>query len=111
MPPKKRPQPKAKKVKLSKRAEWQQILKEVDKDEVPVSVLQYIKVNLEDGTIVDINIQELLAEGYSPEEVQSRLNERLSSLDEYIVDVDFFIDIDATAAIVQNVTNILLKNL
>jgi len=86
-------------------------LKEVDKDEVPINVLQYLKVNLTDGTIVDINIQELIREGIAPDEIQRRLNEKLISLDDYIVDVDFFIDIDSVANVVQTITDRLLKDL
>jgi hypothetical protein len=112
MPAKKQPKlPKEKKIKLSKRSEWQQILKEVDKGEIPVVVLQGVVVNLRDGTTVHIDIQELLAEGRHPGDIQNQIDERLSKLDDYIVDVEMFIDVDQVAAVVQRATDSLLKNM
>lgn len=111
MPPKKRPQPRSKKIKINPRAGWEQILKDVDKDEIPITVLESLRVNLTDGTVVEIKIKELLEEGQLPAAIQDRLNKQLEELNDYIEDVDFFVDIDKVAKTVQPLTDKLLKRL
>lgn len=108
-----KPPRKNKKLKLTvnERDKWRQILKEVEKAEAPVSVLKSISVNLIDGTKVSINIQDLLAEGILPEDLEEQINERLISLDDIIENVDFFISVDHVAKAVQPITDSLLKNL
>jgi hypothetical protein len=99
------------KLTITERDKWRQILKEVEKAEAPVSVLKSITVNLIDGTKVKINIQELLSEGATPEELESDINIKLLRLDEVIKSVDFFISVEHVAKAVQPATDILLKNL
>jgi hypothetical protein len=68
-------------------------------------------VNLIDGTKVKINIQEMLSEGSTPEDLESDINDRLHRLDEIIKSVEFFISVEHVAKAVQPATDILLKNL
>lgn len=107
----KRKRPKSKRVNISVREKWKQILDSVTKEEVPVAVLEAITVNLKDGTIVKIDIRELLEDGLDAEEIEEQLNDRLDKLDDYIQDVDFFVNIDAIAKTVQPVTDGILKDL
>ena len=101
----------SKRINIDSRDRWKNILKTVSKDEVPVAMIQTVTVNLIDGTRVDIDIRELIAEGYDNDEIESMLNNRLKKLDEIIKDVDFFINIDSVASTVQPVTDDILKNL
>jgi len=109
--PKKPQKSKRLKLTITERAKWNRILKEVEKAEAPISVLQCITVNLIDGTQVDINVQELLAEGMLPEELEDRINAKLHALDHIIKNVDFFISIENVAKTVQPFTDSILKNL
>jgi hypothetical protein len=99
------------KLTITEKDKWRQILKDVEKDEAPVSVLKSITVNLIDGTKVKINIQEMLSEGSTPEDLESDINDRLHRLDEIIKSVEFFISVEHVAKAVQPATDILLKNL
>ena len=99
------------KLTITERDKWKQILADVDKDQAPVSMLQGITINLIDGTQVDIDIQELLAEGFTPEELEQRITDRLSTLDDIVKNVDFFISVDHVAQAVQPITDNLLKDL
>jgi hypothetical protein len=101
----------SKRINVDSRDRWKQILKTVAKEEVPVSMIQMVTVNLIDGTRVEINILDLLDEGYANQEIEEMLNTRLKKLDEIIKDVDFFINIDSVAKTVQPVTDDILKNL
>ncbi len=109
--PKKPRQPKSRRLNLNRKDQWEKLLKEVNKEQVPIGVLRYITVNLKDGTSVDVNIAEMLAEGADPEEVERLINQRLDDLDDVIDDVDFHISVDSVAKVIQPFTDKLLKDL
>lgn len=109
--PKKTPRSRAKKVVLNDKRRWQDIVRTVDKKEVPVDILQRITVRLIDGTDLSIDITQLLAEGNDPAEIEELLNNKFYDLDEYIENVDFFIDIEKVVGTVQPETDKVLKGL
>lgn len=106
----KKPQ-KPKKLNLNTKSLWKNILKDVEKKEVPVHVLEKLVVSLKDGTQVLVDIKRLLAEGADPDEVEIHVNQRLMDLDDYIENVDYFLDIDLVEATVQPETDKLLAKL
>lgn len=108
--PRKR-KPKSKKLNVSSREKWDKILRDVEKNNVPINLLDYIVVNLIDGTQVSIDIQELLAEGMTPDEIEKALETRFETLDFLIKDVDFYVNIDQLAKVVQPITDGFLKDL
>jgi hypothetical protein len=83
----------------------------VSKDEVPINLLEKVHVNLIDGTMVEVDILQLLAEGQDPDEIKDELNDKLRKMDEIIKDVDFFISIETVAKTVQPITDDILKHL
>lgn len=109
--PQKPKRPRSKKLNVSNKKEWERILKDVEKKDVPISMLEAITVNLKDGTQVVINIQELLNEGADPDDLRDHIDERLDALDHIIEDVDFYISLDEVRKTVQPATDNLLKNL
>jgi len=109
--PKKPRRPKSKRLNLSNKAQWESILKSVEKKEIPITMLESVSVNLTDGTIVNINIRELLNEGNDPDELEKMLKLKLKALDYIIEDMDFYISVSAVQKVVQPATDELLKNL
>jgi hypothetical protein len=112
--PKKQPksrQPKLRKINVSARAQWKQILKDVEKEDIPIDFLLRICVNLIDGTKIDINVKDLIADGHDPEKLEEALDNKFRSLDPYIEDIDFYVDIDDVVRTVQPITDQILKNL
>lgn len=109
--PKKPRQPKSKRLNLSSKAQWESILKSVEKKEVPIAMLNSLTVNLRDGTVVNINIRELLDEGNDPDELELMIKHKLKALDKFIDDIDFYISVTAVQKMVQPATDELLKNL
>ena len=99
------------KLHISAKDKWKQILREVEKIEAPVSVIQNIEVVLKDGTVVDIDVVELLSEGMDPNDLEKEINQKLFDLDDIISDVSFYINIDHVAKTIQPATDNLLKNL
>jgi len=109
--PKKPRQPKSKRLNLNKKDQWEKLIKEIHKEQVPVGVIRYITVNLKDGTSVDVNIAEMLEEGAAPEFVEQLINKKLHDLEDIIRDVDFHISVDSVAKFIQPITDQLLKDL
>jgi len=85
--------------------------KDIDKDEIPIDLLQAMNVNLIDGTQVYINIKELLLAGNSPDEIEAMLDINLKAIDQYIEDIDFYVNVDDVAKTVQPITDQMLKDL
>jgi hypothetical protein len=109
--PKKPRRPRSKRINVNNKEQWETLLTEVHKDQVPIGVLLYLTVNLKDGTSVDIDVVELLNEGADPDVVERAINDKLTELDYIISDVDFHISVDKVAHVVQPFTDDLLKNL
>ncbi len=109
--PKKSRRKKGKKVTINVKKNWQDILGQVEKHEVPITLLHSITVNLIDGTSVFINVKQLLEELDDAEHVEDLLNHKFQSLDEYIDNVDFFIDVEKVADEIQPITDHILKGL
>lgn len=109
--PKKPRQPKSKRLNITSKAKWETILKSVEKKEIPITMLESINVNLVDGTVVKINIRDLLEDGADPDDLEYDIKTKLSALDNIINDIDFFISVKAVARVVQTATDELLKNL
>jgi len=111
-PKKRQPKkPKSKRINVSDREKWTRILKDVEKDEIPITCLEALNVNLRDGTSVVIDILQLLEEGRDPVEIEERINEKLEKLDYIIKDVDFFVNIDLVAKTIQPITDKFLASL
>jgi hypothetical protein len=109
--PRKKPKSRLKKINVSAKDQWRKILKDVEKNEVPITLLRSLSVNLVDGTIVNIDVKELIREGHDPDLIEEMLDLRLKALDHMIEDVDFFIDIDDVVKTVQPITDQILKDL
>jgi hypothetical protein len=110
-PPKKERKPKLKKINVSARTHWKNIIKEVHKDEIPIDLLLSITVNLQDGTSVAIDVKSLIQSGVNPEDLENRLDEKFRSLDSYIENIDFYINIDKVVDTVQPITDHILRDL
>lgn len=99
----------AKLIKLSNKSSWRKIIKDVEKKEVPIHVLERIVVFLKDGTEVPVNIKELLKDGADPNLVEKELNSKLEALEMYIENVNFYIDIEQIEKTVQQETDRILN--
>lgn len=109
--PKKPKRPKSKKLNISSRSQWRALIKDIDKDDIPVDFLLSITVNLIDGSKININIKELLDQGTDPEVLHTSLDHKLQALDDYIKDIDFYVSIDDIVRTVQPITDQILKDL
>ena len=99
------------KININVKDKWERILADVEKPEVPITVLERILIHLIDGTKVNINIIELLLEGADPDDLEEHLGQKLEQLDHMIEDIDFFVNIDEVAKTVQPETDKILSKL
>jgi hypothetical protein len=102
---------KPQKVNLTRRQIWERILKDVEKDEIPLHCIDTIRINITGGTEIEIDINQLISEGNDPEILEEAINAKLEALDEIIDDIDFMISVEKVAKTVQPYTDQVLKNL
>ncbi len=91
------------------RAQWEHILRNISKDEVPLDLVGSIVIRLFDGGNVPVDIDELRKEGFSSTEIERLVSERINEHSTNLTDVDFFINIDSVASYIQPITDELLK--
>jgi hypothetical protein len=92
---------------------WEHILEDVEKSKVPIQFIKKIVVRLSGATKKQhtINVQNLLKQGLSPEEVEEVVGRKLNELDPLITSFEFLLNVESIAETVQPETDRLLGNL
>jgi len=93
---------------------WQHIIDGIDKTNVPVECIDRIVIKLHGSygfKQKTINIGNLKFNGLEPEEIEAVITRALNDLQDDIKKVDFFLDLEAVADIIQPETEHFLKNL
>ena len=91
--------------------QWEHILADVVKTDVPLECIKKVVIKLQGGKQKTINIHTLQKQGMELEEVESMLTRFFSENDHQIRDVDFVVDINSVAKLVQPETDKLLGKL
>lgn len=91
--------------------QWEHILADVVKTDVPLECIKKVVIKLTGGKQKTINVHTLLKQGMELEEVESMLTRFFNENDHQIRDVDFVVDINSVAKIVQPETDKLLGKL
>jgi hypothetical protein len=90
---------------------WERIVSEVNKTDVPLECIKKVVIKLDGGRQKTINVHTLLKQGLEMQEVESMLTRYFAENDSIIRDVDFVVDVNAVANLVQPETDKLLGNL
>ena len=88
---------------------WEHIIRDVDITEVPMECLKKVVIRLGGRKQKTINIQLLKRKGFDFDEIELMINRTLNELDHTIEDVEFVVDVEMVAGIVQPATDKLLK--
>jgi hypothetical protein len=88
---------------------WEHIIRDVDVTEVPLECLKKVVIRLEGRKQKTINVQLLKRRGHEFDDIESMINTTLNELDLVITDVEFIVDVEMVAEIVQPATDKLLK--
>ena len=91
--------------------QWDHIISGVDKTEVPLECINKIVIRLQGGRQKTINLAKLKRDGFDLEEIESYLTRNLIELGDLVRDIDFLVDVNAVAKLVQPETDKLLKDL
>lgn len=87
---------------------WENIIADAEINEVPFSLLREIQIHLEDGTIHSFNILDL-SKIMTLEEIEEKIRFFLLKYDQEDIDsIDFHINIEAVAEVVDEKTRGLL---
>lgn len=90
---------------------WENILDDVDKQKIPIEFIKKIVLKLEGKKQHTINIEKLLGQGVDPAEVEYAVSKKLLELEQLITTIEFILNIQKIAEIVQPETDLLLSKL
>jgi hypothetical protein len=91
--------------------QWEHIIEEVNKTEVPLECIKKVVIRLHDRKQKTINLSTLRRQGLDLEEVEIVLTRTLTELGDAVRDIDFVVDVTEVAKLVQPQTDKLLKDL
>jgi hypothetical protein len=91
--------------------QWEHIIEEVNKTEVPLECIKKVVIRLNDRKQKTINLSTLRRQGLDLEEVEIVLTRTLTELGDTVRDIDFVVDVSEVAKMVQPETDKLLKDL
>ena len=90
---------------------WEHILEDVEKNKIPVEFIKKLIIKLEGKKQQTINIQKLLQQGLDPDQVEDAVSRKLNELEDFIVSVEFILNVESIAQTVQPETDRLLGKL
>lgn len=91
--------------------QWEHIIEEVNKTEVPLECIKKVVIKLGDRRQKTINLATLRRQGLDLEEVETVLTRTLTELGDTVRDIDFVVDVSEVAKLVQPETDKLLKDI
>ena len=94
--------------------QWVDIVNGVDKEHIPIDCINKVIFHLGNGSErrqKTVNIKRLRTQGLDIEEIDALLTEFIESHDEFINRIEYTIDAEAVAEIVQPETDKLLENI
>jgi hypothetical protein len=90
---------------------WEDLVDGVDKTDVPIDCIKRVVIKLKDGRRRYLNMSTLRKKGLDPIELEGVLNQKLEEYDKQIQNVDFFVDVDQVADLIQPETDKMLGGL
>jgi hypothetical protein len=91
--------------------QWENLLHDVDKQKVPVEFIKKIVLKLVGKRQKTINIERLLDQGLDPEHIEDIISRKIMEFDEDVIGIEFALNVQSIAEIVQPETDRLLNGL
>jgi len=92
-------------------AKWDHIISEVEKTQVPLKCINKMVIRIAGGRQKTINLSRLRRDGLDDDEIEEIMNRNLHILGESVNNIDFILDVNTVAGIIQPATDKLLKSL
>jgi hypothetical protein len=90
---------------------WERIIADVNKTDIPLECIKKVVIKLKGGRQKTINLHTLKKQGLDLEEMEAMLTRTFNEMDHEIHDVDFVVDVEAVADLVQPETDKLLDKI
>lgn len=90
---------------------WSHIVADVDKRAIPIEFIRKLVIKLERRKQHTINIEKMLKQGLAPEDVEEVVSSKLIELDDQVVSIEFDLNVESIAEVVQPETEKLLSKL
>lgn len=90
---------------------WEHLVQGVDKERIPVEFIKKLILKLEGRKRRTINVRLLLDQGLEPDEIEEVITATLEEYDDLMISIEFILDIEGIAGIVQPETDNLLRGL
>jgi len=92
-------------------SKWELLIEEVEKNKIPIQCIKKLILKLSGKRQHTINIQKLLDQGVEVDQLEEVVTKRLSAYNDDIISVEFLLDIETIAKLVQPETDRLLGRL
>lgn len=92
-------------------AKWEHIVNDVEKTKIPVEFIKKLILKLKNKRQRTINISALIRQGFDSSEIEEAVSRKLEEYDEEMVGIEFVLDIEGIAKVVQPETDKMLKHL
>jgi hypothetical protein len=92
-------------------AKWDHIISEVEKTQVPLKCINKMVIRIAGGKQKTINLSRLRKDGLDDDEIEEIMNRNIFVLGDSVNNIDFILDVNTVAGIIQPATDKLLKSL
>jgi hypothetical protein len=92
-------------------AKWDHIISEVEKTQVPLKCINKMVIKIAGGKQKTINLARLRKDGLDDDEIEEIMNRNIFVLGDLVNNIDFILDVNTVAGIIQPATDKLLKSL
>jgi hypothetical protein len=90
---------------------WEEIVEQVDKDHIPIDCVKKVIFRMQDRKQKTVNLKRLRDQGLDAEMIEVLVENYIRDHEEAIASMEFIVDIEAVAEILQPETDKLLSNL
>jgi hypothetical protein len=90
---------------------WEEVIEQVDKDHVPIECVKKVIFRITGGKQKTINLRRLKEQGLDGDAVHDLVDKFVQENSDFITNMEFVLDIEAVAQLLQPETDNLLKNL
>jgi hypothetical protein len=90
---------------------WEHILEDVEKQKIPVQFIKKLIIKLQGKKQQTINVEKFLQQGLDPDQIEEAVSRKLQELDDFIISVEFVLNVKSIAETVQPETDKLLNKL
>jgi hypothetical protein len=90
---------------------WEKLLEDVDKQQIPMEFIKKITLKLKGRKQHSINVEKLIIQGLYPDEIEDSISEKLVEYDDFVVGIEFTLNVQSIAETVQPETDQLLRGL